>query len=95
MLRVLAGLSLVTSAVSVAQTAPPAPPPESTVSPTPSVAPAPEVQVAPPAPVVAEAPPPVVEEPKMKKVCHLEDVAGSAFPRTICKMKPVKPKDAM
>ena len=81
MLRVLVCLNVMSSAV-----AQPAPPAELS-------APAPQAQVAAPAPTVAEAP--VVGEPKMKKVCHLEDVVGSAFPRTVCKMKPIKPKDAM
>ena len=89
MLRVLVYLSLASPAV--AQPAPPAQP----------SAPAPQAHLASNArtgaPVV-EAPvveAPVVEESTMKKVCHLEDVAGSAFPRRVCKMKPIKPKDAM
>ena len=84
MLRVLVYLSLASPAV--AQPAPPAPP---------SV-PAPQARVAAIAPTTApvvEAP--LAEEPTMKKVCHLEDVAGSAFPRRVCKMKAIKPKDAM
>ena len=88
MLRLLAGLSLVSSAVSVAQTAQPVAPV------TPTAIPAPQAAVPAPAPAAVEAPP-VAEEPAMKKVCHLEDVAGSAFPRRVCKMKPIKPKDAM
>ena len=85
MLRVFVYLSLASPAV--AQPAPP-PPPSS---------PAPQDRVAAIAPTavsVVEVPP-VAEEPAMKKVCHLEDVAGSAFPRRVCKMKPIKPKDAM
>ena len=86
MLRMLVYLSLASPAV--AQPAPPAPP----------SSPAPQDHVAaiapPPASAAVEAPP-VAEEPAMKKVCHLEDVAGSAFPRRVCKMKPIKSKDAM
>ena len=79
MLRVLVYLSLTSPAV--AQSAPPVPP----------SAPAPQAHVAANALTAV----PVVEEPTMKKVCHLEDVAGSAFPRRVCKMKPIKPKDAI
>ena len=99
MLRVFAGLSLLSSAVAVAQTAPPAPATPPPVAPAPEpVAPtmtppvAPEATEAPEAveaPEAAEAP--EAEAPKMKKVCHAEDVVGSAIPRQICKMKPIKP----
>ncbi len=60
----------------------------------------PPADVAPPPAEVAEPAAPVdlarpveapEEQPLMKKVCHTEDVVGSAFPRKVCKMKPVKP----
>ena len=99
MLRMLAMVLLGSSSIAIAQTAPPAPPempiPAEPTPPAEAVPPAEEP--APPAETAAtadlarpvEAP---AEQPLMKKVCHTEDVVGSAFPRKVCKMKPIKPK---
>lgn len=81
MLRYLAGLSLMSSALAIAQPA----------APDPTQAPvAAEVAAPAPAPEPAEAAE-VAEAPKMKKVCRMVEVVGSAIGKTICTMKPVKP----
>jgi hypothetical protein len=87
MLRMFSVLILCSSAAAVAQA--------TAVQPaTPPVA---AVQPAPPADAQASVEPAdapeAVEEPQMKKVCHSQEVVGSAIPRTVCVMKPVrKPK---
>lgn len=103
MLRKLSLVLLVSPAFAVAQVppAPPSPPVNEVAPPAEAV---PSAEALPPAEVVppAEAAPPAEpsssaeaeaapEEPKMKRVCHQEDVVGSAFPRMVCKMKPIKP----
>jgi hypothetical protein len=83
MLRLFSVLILCSSAMAVAGE--PAVQPAATTS---TATPA-EAAEAAPAVEAAEATE-AVEEPQMKKVCHSEDVVGSAIPRRVCKMKPVR-----
>lgn len=74
MLRLLAGLSLMSSAVAIAR------------APEPVEAPVAAAQ----SPSRPEAPE-VAEVPKMKKVCRTIQMVGSAIPKKICTMRPIKP----
>ena len=77
MLRLLPLLIAGSSAISLAQTPPVTPPVVEQAS-----LPV-EAQVSSEAPVE-------LAEPKMKKVCRSIEVVGSAIPRRVCTMKPVR-----
>ena len=101
MLRLLAGLSLMSSTIAFSQPVQP-PAPVTPVTPVAPVAPVTpetaETPVTSTAPETAAAPEAVdatetaeVEAPKMKKICRTQEVVGSAIPRRICTMRAIKP----
>ncbi len=93
MLRMLALVVLGNSSIAMAQVPPAEPTPAETAASAEAIPPSEPAEAAEPTEPAEPAEPAEVEEaPKMKKVCRSVEVVGSAIGRTVCTMKPIRPK---